>query len=114
MEAHGNRAGQADMAPTLSVVIPAYNVASYIADALDSLRRQTFADFETIVVDDGSSDATRSVIERFARAHASSTQRVVLIGQAHKGLSVARNAALDVARGRYVGFLDADDRWLPQ
>ncbi len=113
MEAHGNRAGQADMAPTLSVVMPAYNVAAYIEDALDSLRHQTFTDFEVVVVDDGSGDATRSIIERFSRAHASSAPRVVIIGQAHKGLSAARNAALDVARGRYVGFLDADDRWLP-
>ena len=113
MEPHEDRAGQVDMAPTLSVVMPAYNVAGYIEDTLDSLRHQTFTDFEIVIVDDGSTDATRSIIERFADAQASAAPRVVLIGQANKGPSIARNAALDVAQGRYVGFLDADDRWLP-
>jgi glycosyltransferase involved in cell wall biosynthesis len=101
------------MTPRLSVIMPAYNVAGYIVDALDSLRRQTFDDFEIVIVDDGSTDATRAVIDRFTAAHPDLAPRIVVIGQANAGPSAARNRALDAAQARYVGFLDADDRWQP-
>jgi len=93
-------------APTVSVIIPAYNVSSFIAEALDSVFSQTFQDFEVIVVDDGSPD--REELRRVLRAY---FDRIVHLEQENKGLSAARNAAVRASRGRYVALLDADDVW---
>jgi hypothetical protein len=87
----------------ISVVVPAYNVARYVGACLESLRTQTFAEWECIVVDDGSTDGTAARVLEHADA------RVRLIAQANRGVSSARNAGLDLARGDYVLFLDGDD-----
>jgi GT2 family glycosyltransferase len=96
--------------PLVTVLTPAYNVAKYIAEAVDSVLRQTFSDFEYIVLDDGSADDTVAVIRR----HAGQDPRVRVIKGAHRGLCAVRNAGLSQARGRYVAFLDGDDRWHPR
>lgn len=92
--------------PAVSVVIPAYNAAWCIGRAVESVLGQTFLDFELIVVNDGSSDATATVLTDYGPA-------LRVIEQVNGGLSNARNTGLCAARGRYVAFLDADDWWLP-
>jgi len=94
-------------APTLSVVIPAYNVQQFIADAVNSTLTQTFTDLEIVVVDDGSTDRTAEIVT------AMTDPRVRLVSKPNGGLSSARNAGIRAARGRYIGLLDGDDRWLP-
>lgn len=93
---------------TISVVIPAYNVARYVDECLDSVRAQTCADWECIAVDDGSTDGT---LDRLRRQR---DPRFKVIAQANRGVSAARNAGLAAARGRYLLFLDGDDRLHPQ
>jgi glycosyltransferase involved in cell wall biosynthesis len=94
--------------PQVSIVIPAYNIAAYIAETLASVFAQTFTDFEVIVVNDGSPDT-----EAFERAILPYRDRIVYLKQENRGASVARNAGLHVARGKFVAFLDGDDLWLP-
>jgi glycosyltransferase involved in cell wall biosynthesis len=94
--------------PQVSVVIPAYNVARFVAEAIRSALAQRAVSLEVIVVDDGSTDRTRAVLEGFA-----ANPRVSLIFQDNLGPSGSRNTALAAARGTYVGFLDADDLWEP-
>lgn len=91
--------------PIVSVVIPAYNAADYIEQTLDSVCSQTLEDIEVIVVDDGSTDETRSVVSSFVERD----QRVTLVEQANQFAGVARNNGMDRALGEYLYFLDADD-----
>lgn len=98
--------------PTLSIVIPAYNVAAYVGQAIDSALDQTRSDSETILVDDGSTDATPCVVAQLADRRRDGRLRVVR--QANRGLSAARNTGIRHARGRYIGFLDGDDAWRPE
>ena len=91
----------------MSVVIPTFNRADFIREAVDSVLSQDFASLEVIVVDDGSTDATPTVMA------AIDDQRLHYVGQANHGRSHARNAALRLARGRYIAFLDSDDLYLP-
>jgi glycosyltransferase involved in cell wall biosynthesis len=95
--------------PRVTVVVPAWNTSSVLAEALDSIRAQTFRDFEVLVVDDGSTDDTARVAERYS----AEDRRFRLICRTHAGVSSARNAALAEARGEWIAFLDADDVWLP-
>jgi GT2 family glycosyltransferase len=94
--------------PAVTVVIPVYNSARYLGQALDSLQAQTFKDFEVIVVNDGSDD--REELESVLKSHPLS---VTYISQENKGVSAARNAAIRIARGEYYAQLDADDQWTP-
>ena len=94
--------------PAVTVVIPAYNAAHYISQALDSVQAQTFSDYEVIVVNDGSSD--REELERVLQSH---PVRVIYLSQENKGVSAARNAAIRIARGEFYAQLDADDQWAP-
>jgi len=91
--------------PTVSVVIPTYNSAEYLAEAIESVLRQTFVDFEVVVVDDGSRDGTKDIVRRYP-------SRVRYLFQENKGVASARNWGIKESRGRYVSFLDADDVWL--
>jgi glycosyltransferase involved in cell wall biosynthesis len=95
--------------PRVSVIIPCYNTARYVTDALDSLAAQTYRDFETIVVNDGSPDTPE--LERVLEPYRDSITYLV---QENRGPSAARNTALRAARGEYVGLLDSDDYWEPE
>jgi glycosyltransferase involved in cell wall biosynthesis len=90
----------------VSVIVPTYNRRETIQAAIASVQRQTFADWELIVVDDGSTDDTAALIE-------GSDPRLVLIRQKNQGVNAARNAGMLRARGQYIAFLDSDDEWLP-
>jgi glycosyltransferase involved in cell wall biosynthesis len=92
-------------APLVSVIIPSYNQAPFLADAIESVLAQSYPHVEIIVIDDGSHDNTAAVASRFPR--------VRYIRQPNRGLAPARNAGLLASRGSYVVFLDADDRLLP-
>jgi glycosyltransferase involved in cell wall biosynthesis len=89
----------------LSIIIPVYNKEQYIDGCLTSILNQTFADFELILVDDGSTDGSEAVCRRFAEAD----QRITLITKPNGGVSSARNVGLIKASGKYVGFIDSDD-----
>ncbi|MHB8383408.1 MAG: glycosyltransferase family 2 protein [Candidatus Binataceae bacterium] len=93
--------------PRVSVVISAFNAADTIGQALESAFAQSFADYEIIVVDDGSTDATVAALTPYR-------DRVRLIRQRNRGISAAKNAGVAVASGEYVAFLDADDLWMPE
>ncbi len=94
--------------PAVSVIIPAYNVTRFIAEALDSLRVQTFRDFETIVVNDGCPDSAN--LERVLEPYRG---EIVYIRQENRGLAGARNTALQAARAPLIALLDSDDAWEP-
>lgn len=93
--------------PCVSVIIPTYNRAHFLVEAVTSVLTQDFSDFEVIVVDDGSTDHTAAVMLQF------NDPRVVLVRQENHGRSQARNRALEMARGRYIAFLDSDDLYMP-
>ena len=95
--------------PKVSVVIPAYNVAEFIGDTLESVAAQKFRDFEVIVVNDGSPDTV--AFERAIRPH---RENIIYIKQASLGAGAARNTAIKHARGEIIAFLDGDDIWLPE
>jgi glycosyltransferase involved in cell wall biosynthesis len=94
--------------PTVSVIIPAYNTAQFIAEALDSVFAQTFDDFEVIVINDGSPDTAE-----LERAVAPYSTRILYLRQDNRGPAGARNTGLRHALGKYAAFLDSDDSWLP-
>lgn len=94
--------------PAVSVIIPAYNVAPYIRETLESVFAQTLTDYEVIVINDGSPD-----IEAFESAIEPYQERIRYISQKNAGASSARNAGLRAAQGRLIAFLDADDLWSP-
>ncbi len=96
-------------APAISVIVPMYNVADHIGACIASLRAQTRTDFQAIVVDDGSTDASPARL----RAAIGDDARFHVITQTNRGLSAARNAALELARGDFIAFLDGDDRMAP-
>src|SRR5215213_4115846 len=100
------RGKQEVVARLVSVVIPCYNLAHFLGEAIESVLAQSYPNFEIIVVDDGSPDNTSEVAARYPG--------VRLVRQENQGLSGARNAGLARSEGEYVVFLDADDRLLPE
>lgn len=96
--------------PTVSVIMPAYNVEPYIGEAIDSVLAQTFTDFELLIVDDGSTDRTAEMARRFAARDS----RLMLLQQDNRGLAAARNTALRQAKGGLMALLDSDDLWMPR
>jgi GT2 family glycosyltransferase len=99
--------------PLFSIVIPAHNRAQLILEALDSVSKQTFKDFEVIVVDDGSTDGTEAVVSEMLKSGNAENLKLKYIRQENKGAGAARNAGAKVAHGEYLAFLDSDDLWLP-
>lgn len=93
--------------PAISVIIPTFNNAHLIGEALKSVYAQSFRNYEIIVVDDGSTDSTREMLK-------SHSERITYYHQENQGLAVARNVGLSLAKGAYVTYLDADDIWHPQ
>ena len=107
IENKGNPQPPAQNPPFLSIVVPVFNAATYINEFMHNLAGQSFGDFEVIFVDDCSTDGTPKLIEQFSKTD----HRVqLLIQQRNYGASPARNAGLKVARGKYVRFLDCDDK----
>ena len=94
--------------PTVSVVIPTYNRADYILEAIESVMSQTYRDFEIVVVDDGSTDDTAAIIR------AEFSDKVIYHYQPNRGVSHARNTGINIAKGNWIAFLDSDDEWLPE
>ena len=92
--------------PAVSIIIPVYNAEKYLAETLESVLAQTFQDFEIILVDDGSTDGTSEIIDKFS-------DRAICLKNDHRGPASSRNLGLEAARGSLVAFLDADDLWLP-
>ena len=95
--------------PKVSVIVPVYQVEAYLSECLDSILAQTFEDFELILVDDGTRDACPEIMREYAQRDA----RIREIHKPNGGLSSARNAGLEVARGEYIAFVDSDDRARP-
>ena len=91
-----------------SIIVPAFNVADTLPQTLDALLAQSWRDFEIIVVDDGSTDATVQVVKSYSH-----DRRLRLISQANRGLAGARNTGIYAAKGEVIGFCDADDLWEP-
>ncbi len=96
--------------PLFSVVIPAYNAALFIEAALDSIRSQTCRDYEVIVVDDGSRDDTKGIVDRWISRHGLPAR---CIRQENKKIAGARNTGMRAAAGTYIALLDHDDLWYP-
>jgi len=94
-------------APKVSVCVPVFDAAAWLPQCLESLQAQTLRDLEIVAVDDGSRDASPAILDRLARGDA----RIVVSSQPNRGAGAARNAALAMARGEFVAFIDADD-WL--
>lgn len=89
----------------ISIIVPVYNVEKYLNKCVDSILNQTFRDFELILVDDGSPDKSGAICDQYAKKDT----RVRVIHKKNGGLSDARNAGIDVAKGKYLGFIDSDD-----
>jgi glycosyltransferase involved in cell wall biosynthesis len=94
--------------PCVSVIIPTYNRAALVAEAVASVLAQTWRDFEVLVVDDGSTDHTATALAPFAG------QVRVVRRPSRGGVSAARNRGIAAARGQWLAFLDSDDLWLPE
>src|SRR5664280_1259769 len=96
--------------PAVSVVMTVFNTASYLAETIESLLRQTFADFEFIIVDDGSTDGSVDLIRR----HATLDSRIRPLFGGHRGQGAAANAGIALARGHFIARMDSDDIALPE
>jgi glycosyltransferase involved in cell wall biosynthesis len=94
----------AHKSPLVTVVIPTYNRASFVCEAIDSVLNQTYADYEIIVVDDGSSDNTREALKQYQ-------DKIKYIYQANSGVSAARNTGIKNSTSPWLAFLDSDDKW---
>ena len=93
------------MNPKISVIVPIYNVAKYLANCIDSLLNQTYSDIEIILVDDGSTDESGKICDKYEKNH----KNIRVIHQKNSGLTVTRRNGVNFATGEYVGFVDGDD-----
>lgn len=96
--------------PDISIVLPAYNAEKFISRILDEILAQHFTNFEVIIVDDGSIDATGRIIDDYAN---NNPKHVIAVHQQNRGVSIARNVGMEVAQGKYLCFIDADDEIKP-
>lgn len=96
----------------ISVIVPVYNVEKYIHETIQSVVNQTYQDWELLLVEDGSSDNSRVVIEEYIKASAGENIRLVVQPE-NGGAARARNRGLKEAKGRYIAYLDGDDLWAP-
>lgn len=96
---------------TVSVIIPVYNAARFLDRTLGSIFAQTYKNIEIVLVDDCSKDESAEIIARYQKEH---PEVVYHLQETNQGAAVARNTALELAKGRYVAFLDSDDMWYPE
>ena len=97
------------MNPLISIIVPTYNVEKYIRTCIESILAQTYRNIEVIIVNDGSTDQSLAVISDLICSH----HNVKVINQKNQGVSVARNTGIDVATGKYITFVDPDDKIMP-
>lgn len=93
------------MKPLISIIIPIYNVENYIGKCLESVIKQTYKNIEIILIDDGSNDNSKKICDEYSKKDS----RIIVIHKDNEGVSIARNTGLSIAKGEYIGFLDADD-----
>lgn len=93
------------MTPLISVIVPVYNVEKYLEECLDSILAQTFTDLEVICIDDGSTDSSGKILDDYKEKD----ERVIVVHRENHGLGHARNTGIDMARGKYICFIDSDD-----
>src|SRR5689334_11381918 len=91
--------------PLVSVLMPAYNVEKFVAEAVESILQQTFEEFELNIIDDGSTDGTLSILERYAQRD----RRIRLVSRPNQGVVRTRNELLDMSRGELIAKMDSDD-----
>lgn len=91
--------------PTLSIIMPVYNIGAYLAQSIESVINQTVSDWELIIVDDGSTDSSPAICDEYAARDS----RIIVRHIENSGMSVARNIAISLSRGKYIGFVDSDD-----
>ena len=91
--------------PKVSIIVPVYNAEKYLDRCISSLRNQTLEDIEIILVDDSSTDASLKLCKKYAEED----PRIKVIHKVNEGAGMARNAALEIASGEYIGFADSDD-----
>ena len=96
-----------DHKPTVSVIIPTYNRESYLERAIISVLEQTYTDYELIIIDDGSTDDTVSILNKYDK----NIRKYSIL---HSGVSAARNFGITKAHGQWIALLDSDDYWLPE
>jgi teichuronic acid biosynthesis glycosyltransferase TuaG len=97
--------------PLVSIIMPAYNSEKHIAEAIESVQSQTFSNWELLITDDCSTDETASVVKKIS----CNDSRIKYVKQSsNQGAAIARNASLNRAKGRFIGYLDADDIWFPE
>ncbi|WP_314853272.1 glycosyltransferase family A protein, partial [uncultured Granulicatella sp.] len=89
----------------ISVIIPVYNVENYLEECLKSVQTQTYTNIEVILVNDGSTDKSKLICERYCQENS----RFLLINQENQGLSAARNKGVEISTGEYIVFVDSDD-----
>ncbi|WP_261184618.1 glycosyltransferase family 2 protein [uncultured Streptococcus sp.] len=89
----------------ISVIVPVYNVETYLEECLDSIQNQTYTDFEVLLVNDGSTDRSKAICERYCQTD----KRFRLMNQTNQGLSAARNKGVEISTGEYIVFVDSDD-----
>ena len=100
-----------DLHPLVSVIMPCYNMERFIADTINSVIHQTFADWELLIVDDASSDKTAAIIKNLAEQD----DRIIFsVNREHAGIATTRNRCIEKSNGRFFAFLDADDIWHPE
>jgi len=97
--------------PKVSVIIPTFNCGSYISEGIDSALNQTFKDFEIIIVDDGSTDNTKEIVQEYIEKH---PKIIKYFYQSNQGVASARNKGIMESKGEYIAILEADDVWLPE
>lgn len=92
--------------PLISVIVPAYNLAHCITDCINSIEKQTYSNFEIIIIDDGSTDETKNVCEKLAKVYSN----IRVISQKNQGISAVRNLGIQESQGQYLSFIDGDDQ----
>src|SRR5690349_1993835 len=91
----------------VSVIVPAYNASRTLGETIESVLAQSFSNLELIIVDDGSTDRTQDVVSEYEHRD----ERIIYVWQINSGVSVARNKGIEIAKGKYISIIDADDLW---